>query len=228
MTVSATFFEIKSLAANWTFSLELNLLGGPVVSSRLFSTQYTCSSSIIITIIFFPEKKNAALESSMPGELCMPSRKDYKRPLDHINTVATLGSNFVLIFSICTPPIKNLFCPPPPPPPLQILHNSIYSSFSLGTIYYFCSPWISWYIRAGKITRLDWKIKRPQKGKKKFAGKLGTWCRQMHLFNRSFFQFNCIIFPMGRAALGWGSCVSEDNKRSDQHFIRYWLWIHFF
>ena len=51
----------------------------------------------------------------MPGELCMPSRKDYKRPLDHINTVATLGSNFVLIFSICTPPIINLFCPPPPP-----------------------------------------------------------------------------------------------------------------
>ena len=41
----------------------------------------------------------------MPGELCMPSRKDYKRPLDHINTVATLGSNFVLIFSICTSPI---------------------------------------------------------------------------------------------------------------------------
>ena len=161
----------------------------------------------------------------MPGELCMPSRKDYKRPLDHINTVATLGSNFVLIFSICTPPIINLVCPPPP---LQILHNSIYTSFSLGTTYYFCSPWISWYIRAGKITRLDWKIKRPQKGKKKFAGKLGTWCRQMHLFNRSFLQFNCIIFPMGRTALGWGSCVSEDNKRSDQHFIRYWLWIHFF
>ena len=53
----------------------------------------------------------------MPGELCMPSRKDYKRPLDHINTVATLGSNFVLIFSICTPPIINLVFPPPPPPP---------------------------------------------------------------------------------------------------------------
>ena len=186
MTVSATFFEIKSLAANWALSLELNLLGGPVVSSRLFSTQYTRSSSIIIIIIFFPEKKNAVLESSMPGELCMPSRKDYKRPLDHINTVATLGSNLVLIFSICPPPIINLVSPPPPTP-LQILHNSIYSSFSLGTTYYFCSAWISWYIIAGKITRLDWKIKRPQKGKKKFAGKLGTWCRQMHLFNRSFF-----------------------------------------
>ena len=49
----------------------------------------------------------------MPGELCMSSRKDYKRPLDHINTVATLGSNFVLIFSICTPPIINLVCRPP-------------------------------------------------------------------------------------------------------------------
>ena len=49
----------------------------------------------------------------MPGELCMPSRKDYKRPLDHINTVATLGSNFVLIFSICTPSIIHLVSPPP-------------------------------------------------------------------------------------------------------------------
>ena len=53
----------------------------------------------------------------MPGELCMPSRKDYKRPLDHINTVATLGSNFVLIFSICTSPIIHLVFPPLPPPP---------------------------------------------------------------------------------------------------------------
>ena len=175
-------------------------------------------------LFFFLKKKNAALESSMPGELCMPSRKDYKRPLDHINTVATLGSNFVLIFSICTPPIINLVCPPPPPSKFYTILSIPHSLLE----YYFCSPWISWYIRAGKITRLDWKIKRPQKGKKKFAGKLGTWCRQMHLFNRSFFQFNCIIFPMGRAALGWGSCVSEDNKRSDQHFIRYWLWIHFF
>lgn len=149
----------------------------------------------------------------MPGELCIPSRKDYKRALDHINTVATLGSNFVLIFSISTPPIIHLDTPcfPPPPPP-QILHNSIYSSLSLGTTYYFCSPWISWYIRAGKITRLDWKIKRPQ-----------------NIFSIVlFFQFNCIIFPIGRAVLGWGSCVSEDNKRSDQHYIRYWLWIHFF
>ena len=53
----------------------------------------------------------------MPGELCMPSRKDYKRPLDHINTVATLGSNFVLIFSICTPPIINLVWGGGAPPP---------------------------------------------------------------------------------------------------------------
>ena len=52
----------------------------------------------------------------MPGELCMPSRKDYKRPLDHINTVATLGSNFVLIFSICTSPIIHVVSPPSPPP----------------------------------------------------------------------------------------------------------------
>ena len=70
----------------------------------------------------------------MPGELCMPSRKDYKRPLDHINTVATLGSNFVLIFSNYTSPIIHVVPPPLPP---QILHNSI------GTTYYFCSPWIS-------------------------------------------------------------------------------------
>ena len=53
----------------------------------------------------------------MPGELCMPSRKDYKRPLDHINTVATLGSNFVLIFSICPTPIIPVVPPPPPPTP---------------------------------------------------------------------------------------------------------------
>ena len=109
MTVSATFFEIKSLAANWTFSLEFNLLGGPVVSSRLFSTQYTPLLSL--SLLFFSlKKKNAALESSMPGEL----RKGYKRPLDHINTVATLGSNFVLIFSICTSPIIHVGPPPPP------------------------------------------------------------------------------------------------------------------
>ena len=59
----------------------------------------------------------------MPGELCMPSRKDYKRPLDHINTVATLGSNFVLIFSICTSPIIHVVHPPPPPPPPPPLPN---------------------------------------------------------------------------------------------------------